>query len=248
MTQVSSHHIPPVWVDYSPRSSEKMPAQPVLDSCSFVVEEEDNAKKCIPSLPLQISVSPKLASPETVKSKGVNHAEANLERDILRCHSDVRATRYEAISISSQEVVVKQKHRHDLHAQLDKLHENLAKRAKTSKYLSWLQIGSTVALVIASVASFALAIVTGGISAILGALTATAAAANGIVGASNGFLQLDSQKQQGEALELRERREMEHTKIDTLLSDSQVEMQRIHNLWMLSVDVIRNRSNLKIFE
>lgn len=185
-------------------------------------------------------------SPLKFSQKAIE-GEAAMEKDVMQSYSASRTLHTEMIKHSFAEVKLKQHHRKALHQQTDELKDAIAKKAKVSETLKWVNTATTIGLIILSVVSFALSIVTGGVSALFGAVTSILGTASGVMGATQGIMQLQNQEKQGVAAGLTLERELEYHGIDTILTETQKGNDSISNNTQDAIQIQKNKSNVKIF-
>lgn len=218
-----------------------------LDTITSFNENEDKLlKKLRPDLAPSFGI-PQLTPPSSLITQEENSAiDSNLEKEIYACKNDHREAYAENSTLIIKEIRYKQLQQKRLHEERDQLLKELEERAKTSKFLTWVQGGASIAMLGFGVLAFTMALFTGGMS-ILGVLGAVAGGVSGVVQGVNGLRGLKTQEIRSLAEELRTISDLEHAKVNALLGSASQTVIKTHAFNDLCAKDERNRFGVRIF-
>lgn len=224
-------------------------------------EEEDDlqVKKEQKHLKTHFSTSiPKLASLDTVfpiaaatplsdeeggEELSLNLSDSNLDGAFHQAAAVSRESHYLIANHNMQEIKMRQKRIHDLHAEREKLRDELAERMNKSGALGWVHALLALGTAGLTVLGIVITIASGGLLAgIIPALSAAASIVQGAIGAENQILDLQSQKQQGDIEVLRQEHQMENKKIEEDSHNRQVIFDLLHKLVEIELQIAKNRN------
>jgi hypothetical protein len=170
-------------------------------------------------------------------------SDSSLDRAFHQSAAVSRESHYLIANHNMQEIKLRQKRIHDLHAEKEKLLDELAERMKKSGNLGWVHALFGLGTAALAVIGIAITIATGGLgAALIPALSAAATALNGAIGAENQILDLQSKKQQGDIEVLREEHQLENKKIEEDSHNRQVIFDLLHKLVEIELQIAKNRN------
>lgn len=141
--------------------------------------------------------------------------DSDFDRLTLTGIGEQRTNKNFSVAFNIKEILKKQNLKKDMHVKLNELTQHLVNNSASLEKLKWAHRGTTIAMIAASIISFALALATGGFSLIFSAIAGAAGTVNGMVGSGNNIKQMEQQKLQGLSLECREAVNLENAKIQS---------------------------------
>jgi hypothetical protein len=235
------------------------------DSTSIFDENEDQLRKKLQigqvnptphfGIPQLLSPSNIIAGKDPSKVKGLDevnnsplrYVDSDLEKLTFQAYASQRTVYNESVNIHYQTLVKAQGFQRLLNDKKDDLMKELEERASKSDLLGWLQVAATVAwLTAASFCMAAAVVISGGLAAI-GAVSAIAGGAKGIVEVINGFHQLGTKETEGQFLENNLLSQQQHEKMANLLTANQLTINKIYLHDSDLATILKNQSEVKIF-
>lgn len=174
-----------------------------------------------------------VAPPEEEEEKVEELTDSQLDRAIHQEFNELRNTHNASANIHMKEIMRRQELIHDLHAEKEKLLDQLAERMKKSKNLTWILALLTVGA--AGLSLFGIPILGSVVNLI-----------KGIVDAKTQILGIKSQKEQGDFEVLRQKHELENQKIEEGSHDRQMILNLVHKIVELELQIAKNRNQTRM--